>query len=41
MLISTTASFGKVIIGEQHLPDNKKIIKPAQDVGGRAGTPFA
>ena len=38
-LIRTTALLGKVIIGEQHLPENKKVIKSAQDVGGKAGIP--
>ena len=39
MLMYATALLGKVIIGEQHLPKDKKIIKSAQDVGGQAGTP--
>ena len=34
-----TALLGKVIIGEQHLPENKKIIKSDQSVGGQAGIP--
>ena len=38
-ILTGSALLGKVIISEQHLPQDAKILK-SQDVGGKAGTPF-